>query len=72
MIISNESMDNDPKELNDHQLLDDPQLFGDQLEVRTLIIQKSTVTPLSPMVLFLFVFLSFRLSVIVSFCLSSS
>ena len=47
MIISNESMDfNDPKEL------DDPQLFDDQLEVWTLIIQKSTVISPSLMVLF--------------------
>ena len=37
---------NDPKEF------DDPQLFDDQLEVWTLIIQKSTVIPPSPMVLF--------------------
>ena len=42
MIISNESMD-----------FNDPQLFGDQLEVWTLIIQKSTVIPSSLMVLFL-------------------
>ena len=42
MIISNESMD-----------FNDPQLFGDQLEVWTLIIQKSTVIPPSLMVLFL-------------------
>ena len=49
MIISNESMDfNDPKEF------DDPQLFHDQLEVWTLIIQKSTVIPPSLMVLFHF------------------
>ena len=42
MIISNENMDfYDPKEFNDLQLLDDPQLFDDQLEVWTLIIQKS-------------------------------
>ena len=47
MIISNESMDfKDPKEL------DDPKLFDDQLEVWTLIIQKSTVIPPSLMVLF--------------------
>ena len=47
MIISNESMHfNDPKDF------DDPQLFDDQLEVWTLIIQKSTVIPASPMVLF--------------------
>ena len=47
MIISNESMDfNDPKELND------PQPFDDQLEVWTLINQKSTVIPPSLMVLF--------------------
>ena len=47
MVISDESMDfNDPKEF------DDPQLFGDQLEVWTLIIQKSTVIPPSLMVLF--------------------
>ena len=47
----------DPKELDDPQLFDDPQpfddpqLFDDQLEVWTLIIQKSTVIPSSPMVL---------------------
>ena len=65
MIISNESMGfNDPKELGDPQLFDDPQLledpqlldgsqlFDDQLEVWTLIIQKSTVIPPSRMVLF--------------------
>ena len=53
MIISNESMDfNDPKELDDPQLYDDPQLFDDQLEVWTLIIQKSRVIPPSLMVLF--------------------
>ena len=61
MIISNESMDfNDPKEVADPQLFDDPklfddpQLFYDQLEVWILIIQKSTVIPSSPMVLFSF------------------
>ena len=48
MIISNDSRDsNDPKEL------DDPQLFDDQLEVWTLIIQKSTVIHPSLIVLFL-------------------
>ena len=59
MIISNESMDsNDPKDLDDPQLFDDPsysmipQLFDDQLEVWTLIIQKSTVIPPSLMFLF--------------------
>ena len=64
MIISNESMDfNNPKELDDPQLFDDLssddpqlfddlQLFDDQLEVWTLIIQKSTVIPPSLMVLF--------------------
>ena len=53
MIISNESMNfNDPKEFDDPQLFDDPKLFDDQLEVWTLIIQKSTVIPSSPMVLF--------------------
>ena len=47
MINANERMDfNDPKEL------DDPQLFDDQLEVWTLIIQKSTVIPPSLIVLF--------------------
>ena len=52
MIISNESMDfNDPEEFDDTQLFDDPQLFHDQLEVWTLIIQKSAVIPSSPMVL---------------------
>ena len=46
MIISNESMNfNGPKES------DDPQLFDDQLEVWTLIIEKSTVIPPSLMVL---------------------
>ena len=56
--ISNESMDfNGPEELNDPQLLndpllfDDPQLFDDQIEVWSLIIQKSTVIHPSPMVL---------------------
>ena len=59
MIISNESMDfNDPKGLDDPKLFDDPQLFYDQLEVWTLIIQKSTVIPPSLMVLFLFCFIS--------------
>lgn len=59
MIISNETMDfNDPKELDnpqlfdDPQIFDDPQLYDDQLEVWTLIIQKSTVIPPSLMVLF--------------------
>ena len=53
MIISNESMDfNDPKEFGDPQLFDDPQLFNYQLEVWTLIIDKSTVIPQSLMVLF--------------------
>ena len=33
--------------------MNDPQLFDDQLEVWNLIIQKSTVIPSSPMVLFL-------------------
>ena len=37
---------------NDPQLFDDPQLLDDQLEVWTSIIQKSTVIPPSPMVLF--------------------
>ena len=47
-----------PKELDDPQLFDDPkpfddpQLFDDQLEVWTLIIQKSTVIPPSLMVVF--------------------
>ena len=65
MIISNESVDfNDPKELDDPQLFDNPQLFDDhqpfddlqlfddQLEVWTLMIEKSTVIPPSLMVLF--------------------
>ena len=53
MIISNESMDfNGPFE--DPQLFDVPQLFNDQLEVWTLIIQNSTVIPPSLMVLFFF------------------
>ena len=49
----NESMDFiDAKEFDDPQLFDERQLFDDQLEVWTLIIQKSTVIPPSPMVLF--------------------
>ena len=53
MIISNESMAfNDPKELNEPQLFDDPQRFDIQLEVWTLIIQKSSVIPPSSIVLF--------------------
>ena len=40
---------------DDPKLFDDPQLFDDQLEVWILIIQKSTVIPSSPMVLFIFV-----------------
>ena len=67
MIISNESMNfKDPKEsddpllfddpsqqllFDDPQVFDDPQLFDDQLEVWTLIIEKSTVIPPSLMVL---------------------
>ena len=55
MIISNESMNyKDPKESDDPQLFHDPQLFDDQLEVWTLIIEKSTVIPPSLMVLSLF------------------
>ena len=56
MIISNECMDlNDPKEFADPQLFDDPQQLDDQLEVWTLIIQKSTKIPpsLQLMVFFL-------------------
>ena len=65
LIISNESMNfKDPKESDDPQLFDDPQvfndpqvfddsqLFDDQLEVWTLIIEKSTVIPPSLMILF--------------------
>ena len=53
MIISSESMDFiDQKEFDDPQLFDDTQLFDDQLEVWTLIIQKSTVILPSLMVLF--------------------
>ena len=37
---------------DDPQVFDDPQLFDDQLEVWTLIIQKSTVISPSLMVLF--------------------
>ena len=43
----------DPQLFNDLQPFDDPQLFDDQLEVWTLIIQKSTVILPSLMVLFL-------------------
>ena len=60
MIISNESRNfKDPKESDDPQLFDDPQvfddpqLFNDQLEVWTLIIEKSTVIPPSLMVLYI-------------------
>ena len=35
----------DPQLFDDPQPFDDPQLFDDQLEVWTLIIQKSTVIP---------------------------
>ena len=38
---------------DDPQLFNDPQLFDDQLEVWTLIIEKSTVISPSLMVLFL-------------------
>ena len=58
-VISNESTDfNDPEDFDDSQLFDDPQLFvdpqqfDDQLEVWTLIIEKSTVIPPLLMVLF--------------------
>ena len=67
MIILNESMNfKDPKESDDPQLFDDPSScylmiprylmipsYDDQLEVWTLIIEKSTVIPPSLMVLFL-------------------
>ena len=39
-------------QIDDPQPFDDPQLFDDQLEVWTLIIQKSTEIPPSLMVLF--------------------
>ena len=42
---------NDPQVYDDPQLFDDPKLFDDQLEVWTLIIEKSTVIPPSLMVL---------------------
>ena len=46
MIISDQSMNfKDPKESNDPQLFVGPQLFDDQSEVWTLIIEKSTVIP---------------------------
>ena len=52
MIIFTERMDvNHPKEFGEPQLFDDPQLLDDRLEVWTLIIQKFTVIPPSPMVL---------------------
>ena len=44
---------NDSRDSNDPKELDDPQLFDDQLEVWTLIIQESTVIPPSLMVLLL-------------------
>ena len=43
----------DPGLFDDPQIFDDPQLFDDQLEVWTLIIEKSTVIPPSLMVLLL-------------------
>ena len=43
----------DPQLSDDPQPFDDPQLFDDQLEVWTLINQKSTVIPPSLMVLFI-------------------
>ena len=43
----------DPLANYDPQFFDDPQLFDDQLEVWTLIIQKSTVIHPSRMVLFI-------------------
>ena len=46
-----QELDN-PQLFDDPHLLDDPQLFDDQLEVWSLIIQKSTVIPPSLMVLF--------------------
>ena len=42
----------DPQVFVDIQLFDDPQPFDDQLEVWTLLIEKSTVIPPSLMVLF--------------------
>ena len=42
----------DPQVFDNPQLFDDPQLLDDQLEVWTLIIEKSTVIPPSLMVLF--------------------
>ena len=42
----------DPQLSDDPKLFDDPQVFDDQLEVWSLIIQKSTVIPPSLMVLF--------------------
>ena len=46
-------MFDDPQVFDDPQLFDDPRLFDDQLEVWTLINEKSTVIPPSLMVLFL-------------------
>ena len=40
----------DPQLFDDPKLFDDPQLFDDQLEVWTLIVQKSTVILPPPMV----------------------
>ena len=37
--------------IDDPQVFDDPQLFDDQIEVWTLIIEKSTLIPPSLMVL---------------------
>ena len=49
--FSDPQLFDDPQPFDDLQLFDDPQLFDDQLEVWTLIIQKSTVIPPSLMVL---------------------
>ena len=46
----------DPQLFDDPQPFDVPQLFYDQLEVWTLIIQKSMVIPSSPMVLFIILY----------------
>ena len=46
------SLFDDPQLTDDPKLFDDPQLFNDQLEVWSLIIQKSRVIPSSLMVLF--------------------
>ena len=64
MIISNESMN-----FKDPKVFDDPQLFDDQLEVWTLIIEKSRVIPPSLMVLLFFWYDDLFHAVMITHCI---